>query len=187
MNIESLLHPREEVIILLRRDKWVIFKMTMFYGILLIVPIILFVIIQTYAPEWIIEHWTDPFIKIVMALSISTYYLYVWVFFFQAWLDYYLDVWFVTNERVVSIEQKGLFSRSIAEQKLYRIQDVFGEVHGIVATLLDFGNVTIQTAGTNEYFIFKEIPNPHQVARNIAKLAEWDKKNHHKNNAVEEI
>lgn len=176
MHIQQLLHKNEEIIMMLRRDKWVITKMIMFYGTLLIVPVILIVLLDIYAPVWLAEHYSDELKKIIFVLSTSLYYMFVWVFLFRAWIDYYLDVWFVTNERIVSIEQNGLFSRTIAEQKLYRIQDVYGEVHGIVATFLDFGNVTIQTAGTNEYFIFKEIPKPHQVARNIAKLAEWDKK-----------
>ncbi|MGB0757515.1 MAG: PH domain-containing protein [Patescibacteria group bacterium] len=176
MHIESLLHPREEVLILLRRDSWVLIRMVFFYGTLLLAPILLFVILQLYATAWLSEQWSDQVFQIILVLSVSLYYMFVWVFFFRSWLDYYLDVWFVTNERVVSIEQQGLFSRSIAEQKLYRIQDVYAEVRGVVATFFDFGNVTIQTAGASEFFIFKEIPRPHQVARNIAKLAEWDKK-----------
>ena len=186
MNIASLLHPKEEVLIMLRRDKWVVFKMIMFYGFLLIVPVVLFILVQIYAPVWVASHWFDPFKKIIIAFSVSTYYLYVLVFLFRAWIDYYLDVWLVTNERIVSIEQKGLFARSIAEQKLYRIQDVYAEVNGVIATLLDFGNITIQTAGTNEYFIFKKIPKPHEVARNIAKLAEWDKRNKRIKNETDE-
>lgn len=178
MHIKSLLHPREEVLILLRRDSWVLTKMLLFYGMLLLAPVALLSLIEYYAAGWMLVQWGDPVFKVTSILGVSLYYMFVWVFFFRSWLDYYLDVWFVTNERIVSIEQKGLFSRTIAEQKLYRIQDVFAEVHGIIPTFLDFGNVTIQTAGTNEYFIFKEIPRPHQVARNIAKLAEWDKKAH---------
>jgi len=187
MNIAQLLHPHEEVLLMLRRDKWILMKMILFYGFLCLIPIVLFILTEIYFSVWVSEHWFDPFKKIIIALSISTYYLFVWVFFFRSWIDYYLDVWLVTSERIVSIEQKGLFARAIAEQKLYRIQDVYGEVNGIIATLFDFGNITIQTAGANEYFIFKEIPRPHQVARNIAKLAEWDKKNHRTNNEVNSI
>ena len=57
-------------------------------------------------------------------LCVSIYYLALITFFFRAWLDYYLDIWVITDERIVNIEQKGLFSREISTQQLYRIQDV---------------------------------------------------------------
>ncbi len=176
MRIQQLLYPHEEVLIMLRRDQWVLIKMVLFYGLLLVVPIFLIVLLQIYTPLWLSQHYGDELKKIIFVLSASFYYMFIWVFFFRAWIDYYLDIWLVTNERIISIEQQGLFSRTIAEQKLYRIQDVHAEVHGLIATFLDFGNITIQTAGKQSLFVFKEVPKPHAVAKNIAKLAEWDKK-----------
>lgn len=178
MNIDSLLHQREEVLILLRRDKLVLVRMIVFYGGLLLFPVFLLVLLEMYAPLWLAERWGNELVKTISILATSLYYMLAWVFFFRAWLDYYLDIWLVTNQRIVSVEQAGLFARTISEQKLYRIQDVSANVQGIIPTLFDYGNVTIQTAGKNEFFIFKEVPRPHQVARNIAKLAEWDKKAH---------
>lgn len=177
MKLEELLHPHEEVLIFLRRDFWVLFKILILYSTLLTIPLIVYFYIQSaYAPWWE-QQMQIPIVNIFFVLGGSIYYFFVWLFLFRSWLDYYLDVWFVTTERVVSIEQKGLFSRTIAEQKLFRIQDVQAEVKGIVPTFLDYGNVIIQTAGAEIVFVFKEVPRPHQVARNIIKLVEWDKKN----------
>ncbi len=176
MKIERLLHPQEEVLIFLRRDKWVLLKMALLYGVLLFGPLAIVAIAWWFFPQWLDRQTAEPSISVFIILGSSLYYLFVWVFLYRAWLDYYLDVWFVTNERVVSIEQKGLFSRTIAEQRLFRIQDVHAEVHGVIATVLDFGNVTIQTAAAEVVFEFKEVPKPHLVARNIIKLVEWDKR-----------
>ena len=41
----------------------------------------------------------------------NIFFIFIWLFFFVIWIDYYFDVWIVTNERIVNIEQKGLFSR----------------------------------------------------------------------------
>lgn len=173
-----MLHPREEVLIFLRRDKWILIKMGLFYGTLLFLPVFIFFVLLFYYPVWLEVHLTHPVNSVVLLLASSLYYMYVWVFLYRAWLDYYLDVWFVTNERVVSIEQKGLFSRTIAEQRLFRIQDVHAEVQGFIDTLFDFGDVTIQTAAAEVVFHFKEVPQPHLVARNVIKLVEWDKRRH---------
>ena len=179
MKIEKLLHPREEVLIFLRRDRWVLIKIALLYGLLLLGPLVVVLTFLLQTPTWLQEQVADPSSSVLVILGGSLYYLFVWVFLYRAWLDYYLDVWFVTNERVVSIEQKGLFSRTIAEQRLFRIQDVHAEVHGIIPTLLDFGSVTVQTAAAEVVFEFKEVPKPHLVARNVIKLVEWDKRQHH--------
>lgn len=178
MRVDDLLHPNEEVLMFLRRDKWVLIKVVATYTTLMAVPIIIYILLSFFAPLWLNTKFQEALPTVLMLLGGSIYYLYVWVFFFRSWLDYYLDVWFVTTERVVSIDQRGLFSRTIAEQRLFRIQDVHAEVHGVIPTLLDFGDVTIQTAAAEIVFIFKEVPKPHQIARNITRLVEWDKKNH---------
>jgi uncharacterized membrane protein YdbT with pleckstrin-like domain len=91
----------------------------------------------------------------------------VWLFLFTAWVDYYLDVWIVTSERIVSMEQKGLFSRVTAELRLSRVQDVTSIQKGKMATFLNYGQVQVQTAAAQQEFVFEEIPNPTKVAQVI--------------------
>jgi len=100
----------------------------------------------------------------------SLYYLYILLFFFNAFLDYYLDVWIVTTKRIINIEQKGLFNRVIAEHELDKIQDVTGEQKGFFATIFSFGDVLVQTAGEVPMFIFRQVDNPFEVAKTINHL-----------------
>ena len=83
------------------------------------------------------------------------------------WTDYYLDVWMVTDKRVIDIEQKGFFHRQTSVFRIERIQDVTVETHGIVATLLNFGDIHVQTAGEGQEFIMRGIANPKYVRRVI--------------------
>ena len=66
----------------------------------------------------------------------------------------------------------------MAEQRLYRIQDVTSEVKGVLPTIFKYGNIYIQTAGEIERFIFEQIPNPDQIRDYIIKLAEDSKSKH---------
>ena len=116
---------------------------------------------------------------------LSMYYFAIITFFFHAFLDFYLDVWVVTTERIIAIEQKGLFSRVISEQKLYRVQDVTSEVHGFFPTVLKYGNVFVQTAAEEQRFIFKNVPQPDFVVNLIHERAEICKNSH--NHYKEEI
>ena len=89
--------------------------------------------------------------------------LMLWLYAFLIWIDYFFDVWIITNERIVNIEQKGLFVRSVSELKFSRIQDVTSEVSGMLPTILNFGDVKVQTASEEDYFLFRRVPDPYHV------------------------
>ncbi len=113
-----------------------------------------------------------------VAIFFGLFYLFLLTLLYGFWLDYYLDVFVVTNKRVVDIEQNGLLSRTIAEQPLYRIQDVTSEVNGVFAHLFRYGNVYIQTAGEKERFFFEQVPNPELVVRTILSLTDSVMRDH---------
>ena len=94
----------------------------------------------------------------------------VWILFFLVWIDYYFDVWIVTNRRVINVEQKGLFSREVSELEFEKIQDVTTEVLGIIPTFLNYGNVYIQTAGEKERFTFADVGDPYRIKDIIMNL-----------------
>ena len=100
---------------------------------------------------------------------------------FAAFLDYYLDTWIITNDRLLNIEQEGVFARTISELDLYKIQDATSEVKGILPSLFGYGNVHIQTAGETKRFELEQVPNPHEVRKLIMDLAEEDRKYHENN------
>lgn len=100
----------------------------------------------------------------------QVFFIFIWLFFFVIWIDYYFDVWIVTNERIVNIEQKGLFSRDVSELELERVQDITVEVLGIIPTFLNYGDLYVQTAGETERFIFKHVPNPYAIKDLIMNL-----------------
>lgn len=103
-----------------------------------------------------------------------------WLLMYGLFIDYYLDLWVVTNTRIINIEQLGLFARVISETDLYKVQDVTSEIEGFFPTVLDFGYVHIQSAGEIGRFNFEQIPEPHQVRKKIIQLVQVDRKRHAK-------
>ncbi|MEY2641276.1 MAG: hypothetical protein RL150_669 [Candidatus Parcubacteria bacterium] len=83
------------------------------------------------------------------------------------WTDYYLDVWVVTNQRVIDIEQRGLFSREVATMQLSKIQDIATDVRGFIATMIGFGDVRIQTAGNEREFVIRGVAYPDKVRAQV--------------------
>lgn len=108
--------------------------------------------------------------------------LILWIIGFVFWTNYFLDVWIVTNEKILDVEQIGLFSREISMLHLERIQDVTVEVNGVVATLMKFGDLHVQTAGQQREFVIHNIPQPDQVAKKINNILMK-----HKDNTINEM
>ncbi len=164
--------PGEKVIMELRRHWFSFAKQAVVYSLLIISPLLAVYFIN----EFEISLWTHLYngglTEVIFRLMVSLYYLGVWIFFFHAWLDYHLDFWLVTNERVISLEQKGLFNRKVAELRLSRIQDVSSHVKGVWETFLHYGNIKIQTAGEEAKFLLYEIPNPYEISERLMRLVD---------------
>ena len=157
----------------LRRHWIVLLKIVLVNIFLACFPIIIYIGLQNYTGFLEQEAY-----KAFFTILVSAFYLFVILFAFSNFVDYYLDVWIVTNERIINIEQKGLFSREISEKELGQMQDITSDVDGFFATVLNYGNVYIQTAAEKERFVFKEIPFADEVARRISNLvSEYQKLN----------
>lgn len=90
-----------------------------------------------------------------------------WMALFTIWNNYYLDVWTVTNRRLIAVDQHGFFSRTTASFRLERMQDITVSIDGIIPTFLDFGTVEIQTAGEEDKFRVTGLPNPTEIKSTI--------------------
>lgn len=177
-------HPQkgEKIELLLRRHPFVLGWQFIVYAILLVVPLAFRWFFSTNFPAI----WTHPMLEPLFLLGGSIYIMFIVLFFYTSFLDYWLDVWIVTNERIISIEQKGLFSRTFSEQQLYRLQDVSSNVHGFFPTIFRYGDVLVQSAGTVQNTLLEQIPHSDVVARRIMDLLETSRR-HHEEHVIEEM
>ena len=106
-----------------------------------------------------------------MLFLLNTFLLFIWLYAFLVWVDYYFDVWIITSQRIVNIEQKGLFNREVSELQFSRIQDVTSVVDGFIPTILNFGDVYVQTAAEEERFVFRQIPDPYTIKDMVMQLS----------------
>ncbi len=106
----------------------------------------------------------------ILYFFLSFLLLIFWLSASVIWIDYYLDVWIITNKRVVNVEQKGLFMREVSELHYNKIQDITTEVHGFIPTILHYGDVYVQTAGTQPRFLFHNVPDPYKIKDRLAQL-----------------
>ncbi len=164
----------EKLVFVVRRHPLTLVPKLGLFLLLLAFPWALFFVLRLANPDLFLLQAMDA----VMTLTISGLSLFSLALFLTHFTDYYLDVWTVTNERIVDIVQSGLFSRTVAETRFYTIQDVTTKVSGIFPTLFNYGDISIQTAGHIEHFKMLQVPNPYKLARRIMELVDEDKKHH---------
>ena len=151
------LHPQEQVLLVMRRHWFVLFGPAVTFGILLILPSLVLSVGSTYLPL-LRAPGVVPYVNFFLAI----YLMAVLTYMLLVWLDYYLDAWIITDQRVVDIEQRRLFDRRISEIAMERIQNVTIEIPGFIATMLNFGNIKIETAG-EQGFTISEVPHCDQA------------------------
>jgi hypothetical protein len=168
-------HNDEQVVLFLRRH-WFIFFVHILTILVAISGLVFVYIFFTFFADSLSQaEYTG---LLLFGESLGT--LFIWNLFFMLWIDFYLDAWIVTNERIINIDQKGFFNREISELKLTKIQDVTSEIIGIVPTIIGYGNIYVQTAGEKERFDFLQIPKPNEVKNIIVQLQEKEQRQEEK-------
>lgn len=153
----------ERVVLLLRRHVFTILAPIALFALACLVPIV----VGSVFYQFLSEHgWLNLFFFIS-----SIYYLGIWLTVFYALTIYVLDTVIITDHRIIDNDQRGLFYRNVSELHSHRIQDVSTHTNGIIETFLKFGDVTVQTAGSEKQFVFHQMPNPIKVKDIIMQTA----------------
>lgn len=176
MHLDELIKvkPYEKIVYVIRRQ-WITYIPTIaMFSIVALIPVAIYFVFNQSAPIVFV----DPYFRAMMILLLSVFELSVALFFYSSFLMYYLDMMIITNDRLVQIQQKTLFSRSVSELDLYKIQDTTSDVTGVIATVLGYGRLTIETAGEQENFKFEAVAHVNDVRRDLMQLAEEDRKYH---------
>lgn len=91
--------------------------------------------------------------------------LYIFLIVFYTWSN---TVYLLTNQRIISVDQKSWFSRVISEARLENILFISHKVEGPLQTMLNFGSIHIRASGVvEEEIVFRNINNPYDVQQEI--------------------
>jgi hypothetical protein len=160
---EIELEPGEEVIKAVRKHWFVLFLNLLPFILLawlptIILPFLSFVLhtVPNSANIPLASVTTIPYVRLVYGLWL----LMLWSASFNTITRYYLNEWVITSTRIIEIHQYGYFSREVSSLLLIKIQDVNVDVEGLFGTLLGYGQLEVQSAGTAEHFIMDDIPDP---------------------------
>jgi hypothetical protein len=164
--------PGETVLTTVRKHWFVIFSELAGSVIFAVTPLFLliFYIFSTDLPSAIIIPSEQLFFVVFLLL--------IWVLLsvlmgFTIWTHYYLDLWIVTNRRIIVIDQIHFFNRKVSSFRLERLQDIKVIVSGIIPTFLNYGTLHAHTAGTTEEnFTTSGLPDPRGLQALIQKATD---------------
>jgi hypothetical protein len=163
---------RESKILYFRRHPITFLPLVLIALLVILIPFAAYYLISFLKPEF----FAEPGYLTLFILGASIFFLFGSLFAFQMFIEYWLDVFILTDRRLLDIDQHGLFGRTVSELRLYRTQDVTAQVKGMLHSLLDYGDVFVQTAGEIERFKFEDISHPNHVAKLILEMSEADRK-----------
>ena len=95
------------------------------------------------------------------------------IILFFAYTVYRQNKIVLTNMHFIQITQSGLFGRTLSKLSLDELQDVRGSRKGVFGTVLNYGEILIETAGAEENFFFRPAPDPLNVAEKINDTHEY--------------
>jgi hypothetical protein len=188
-NFPNKIREEEDIIFIVREDLILLF--VKFLGFIFV--FVLFwlgkSILVGYLENTILD-LLDSIFYIVNIMLLTTFTL-----FFH---NYYLSLQIVTSERIIDIDQKGLFVREVNELPIDNIEDVTYKQNGFWGTVFNYGDVIVQTAGSapaysaelhgesekgTNGFVFNNVPSPSDISNTISQLRQKSKELHMKDNA----
>ena len=100
------------------------------------------------------------YIVIIFGFVFGTYGFFLW----NSWNK---TRYILTNLRAIEIEQKGFFTKEVAEAALENIRDVRWKKSGFWATILNFGDVKIKTTAGIGAIKWQGVAEPDKIQQKI--------------------
>lgn len=167
-----LIEEGEQIVKVVRRHWLVLMPMVFTLVISALAPLFLYrLFLSDFLPfDAIMKDAIIQFFSHIKAFGYSLWLLILWVSFFVEWTDYYLDLWIITDRRIIDVEQKGFFHRSVTSFNFEQIQDITVVTRGFIETFLKFGTLHIQTAGHDVEIVIRDAHNPEEARSLILQL-----------------
>lgn len=161
-NEDIVLVARQDLILMIARG----LGLYLVFFLILLVRVILLGFLDAF---WLAVYDTFLFGTNVVLLT----------YFALVYHNYFLSIQLVTSERIIDIDQKGIFSREVNALPLGNIEDVSYKQAGFLGTVFNYGDVIVQTAGSTSSgptdgqaekdthingFVFNKVPHPADVA-----------------------
>lgn len=132
--------------------------------------------------HWIVYFYLGLYLFLWISVSITLINFFWWIiiylvlvifwqifviFLYIEWLNYELDVFVITDSRIIALNQTSFLDRTVSECNLAQVQEVQATTKWLLSNLLNFWKLTIQTAWNTSKFHMDFSPEVIKTARLI--------------------
>lgn len=164
---EILTHPEEKILLNIRRHP-IIF---LFLGIYIFFLILVSIIVLGFG-----EIFTKILGEKIFWLLIGAFWIIFSAIIFIIWSNSELDFLIVTNKKIIALKQISFLNREQIEIDFNKIQEIKSRIAGILPTIFNYGEITIQTASGNQNIKFQYIRNPNEKIKQINTIIQENQK-----------
>lgn len=153
-------HDDEQILLVLRQHpivnlRWIGLAALMFLAPYLFFP---FIPVLSYLPD----HYSFFFMV--------GWYLFIFTTIIEGFLGWYFNIYIITDERIIDIDFVSMIYKKVSEAKIDKIEDVTSTTAGVLGAVLNFGDITVQTAAEKREFEFSKVPEPTKVTQFLNEL-----------------
>ena len=156
LQLENM-RPWEDVQIVIKRH-WIVFVFIWLY----------FLFWVTTSISLFAFFWFQIWLYFVLIL----FWMMFLVFLYVDWLNHELDMFIITNNRIIGLDQISFLNRNISECNLGQVQEVNAQTKWLLANIFNYWLVTIQTAWNISNFEMSYVPNAIQNSRKILNIVD---------------
>lgn len=146
--------PDEEIILFVRRHlitnvPWVIITF-----LLLLLPLVVLPFLSLFSV------FPIELSGAVLTIVLLFYYIMVFGYALINFLHWFYNIGIVTAKNVIDIDYSDIVNVHVSATKASQVEDVSYKQGGFFKSFFNYGDVYIQTAGTDANFEYLRIPNP---------------------------
>ncbi len=147
----------EKIEMVLRRHRIVYVLLFIYFLIALFIWIGIFFII-----------WSFTFALMLNIL----FWLFICNFLLIEWINHELDLYIITNNRIIWVEQVAFLNRIVSECNLWQVQEVNSSTKWFFSNMLNYWTLTIQTAWNLTTMKMDFCPDAIKQARKVLNIVD---------------
>jgi len=167
------LEPDEKVLKMVRKHWFVIMAELFGTFVMLLIPFFILTGLLIFPDTLAAFDISLTKYTAVIAFVMAGWLVFTLLAGFTIWTHYYLDLWIITDRRIILIDQIRFFNRNVSIFRLERLQDIEFSIKGIIPTFFNFGTLNAQTASHFESnFRSAGLPDPRELQAVIQKATD---------------
>lgn len=156
----DLQHDDEPVLMMLRQHPIVNLPWILISMLLVLAPIIILPLVP------LLDFLPGNFRFIAML----GWYTIIFGYALEQFLVWFFNIYIITDERIIDVDFYNLLFKRVSEAKLENIEDITSSNSGLLQSIIDFGDVRIQTAAEIPQIEFERVPHPDKVAKFLSEM-----------------